>query len=295
VARAIGSVLAQTCLPEEIIVVNDGSTDGSEKLVAELKHPLVRLINQPNAGVSAARNWGIQKAHEEWIAFLDADDHWLPGYLETIITLSLKYPQCNIYATAYKIQTYVGEFKRIILRKLPFEDEAGILTNYFKVASHSDPPIHSSSVVIKKTILQEIGGFPICINSGEDLLMWARLALKNSIGYCTIPYSVFSLVDTSEKLRRARRAAQKDKVGTELIKLISVAPHSVSKDLKKYISHWFRIKASANLRVNNIELMWNYSIKSLKYNPFNLRIYEFLAISIFPKNLKSLILEKFKI
>ena len=104
VIRALNSVLSQTIQPEEIIVVNDGSTDGSEQLVNELNHPLVRLINQPNAGVSAARNRGIKEAKGDWIAFLDADDEWMPEYLETIKSLSEKYPPvfsaCNFLSSS---------------------------------------------------------------------------------------------------------------------------------------------------------------------------------------------------
>ena len=76
IKRAIESVLNQTFQKFEIIVVNDGSTDKSAEIVQNIKDPRIRLINQKNAGVSAARNRGIQEAKYEYIAFLDADDFW---------------------------------------------------------------------------------------------------------------------------------------------------------------------------------------------------------------------------
>jgi glycosyltransferase involved in cell wall biosynthesis len=69
IERALDSVLKQTVLPDEIIVINDGSTDGSDKIVEQLNHSLIALIHQKNSGVSAARNKGIDLAKNKWIAF----------------------------------------------------------------------------------------------------------------------------------------------------------------------------------------------------------------------------------
>jgi len=79
VRRAIESVLVQEHVPEEIILVDDGSTDGTREIVAE--YEAVQYIHQENAGASAARNLGVRTATCDWVAFLDSDDFWLPGHL----------------------------------------------------------------------------------------------------------------------------------------------------------------------------------------------------------------------
>ena len=101
IERAIYSVLNQTILPKEIIVVNDGSTDNGAEIVRNMQNPLIHLINQPNQGVAVARNKGIEEAKGEFIAFLDGDDEWMENHLEVICQLIKNYPECDIYATSF--------------------------------------------------------------------------------------------------------------------------------------------------------------------------------------------------
>ncbi|MDP8208206.1 MAG: glycosyltransferase family A protein [Candidatus Electryonea clarkiae] len=133
IARAIQSVLSQTYNDFELIVVDDGSTDASAKVVEEFNDPRQRLIRQPNAGECAARNRGIAESRTELIAFLDADDQWLPEHLIAIKCLSEKYPECGAFATAYDIvdppyHRYTANFETI--PKAPW---VGIIPNYFKM------------------------------------------------------------------------------------------------------------------------------------------------------------------
>ena len=92
------SVFTQTFQNFEIVIVDDGSTDNSVEEVEKFTDSRIRLIHQTNAGVSAARNRGIEAASGELIAFLDADDVWMPEYLATQYGLYQKYPECSVYA-----------------------------------------------------------------------------------------------------------------------------------------------------------------------------------------------------
>lgn len=281
ILATLDSVFGQTFLPKEIIVVNDGSTDGSEKLVEEINNPLIRLFHQTNAGVSAARNFGIEKATCEWIAFLDADDAWKPIYLETIKFLCDTYPNCEVLATAYELEDHKGNRKQIILNKIPFYGSHGELNNYFEVASCSHPPIWSSAVTVEKKAIRAIGGFPLGIKSGEDLLTWARLGMDFDFAYNLEPLSVFvqDPAHTYEALPN-RIPEKPDIVGSKLIQLLKGNPNDSG--LKKYISHWHIMRSATFLRLNQSKDARIEILKSLKFGPFVKKAYIFLFISVSP-------------
>jgi glycosyltransferase involved in cell wall biosynthesis len=182
IARAIGSVLNQTVQDFEIVVVDDGSTDRGRLKVEEFKNPCIRLIRQENAGVSAARNRGIEEAEGNWIAFLDADDAWKPNYLETISRLIDQYPEAGAYATAYEIILPNGKIVRPKYHAIPPPPWQGLLTSYFRSAM-GNPPVWSSATTVPKHVFHKVGGFAEGVPIGEDLDMWGRIALRYPIAF----------------------------------------------------------------------------------------------------------------
>ena len=93
IRRAIRSVMMQTIEDFEIIIIDDGSIDGSGDVVKTFLDSRIRLIRQENQGVSVARNNGVSNSRADFIAFLDADDEWLPRQLEDLLRLRKKYPE----------------------------------------------------------------------------------------------------------------------------------------------------------------------------------------------------------
>lgn len=290
VEQSLRSVFAQTFQPYEIVIVNDGSTDGSEQIVEQINHPLIRLIHQTNAGVSAARNKGIEEAKGDWIAFLDADDEWKPDFLDNMQMLAMTYPQCEVLASAYEMQDYSGARKSIILRKIPFKGEHGILSNYFEVASCSNPPICASAVVVKKDAIQSIGGFPVGIKSGEDLLTWARLALRFKIAYTRKSKAFFYKESSTPSKLPSRIPQTPDLVGSKLIELYKI--NRTIKGLKNYVSLWFRMRANCFIRNNYRIKALIESFKALAFAPFFYKNYSYLVFCILPKRILNLGMRK---
>jgi len=183
IIRAIDSVLNQTMPAHEIIVVDDGSDDVGGELVENLNNPKVRLFKQENLGQGAARNHGIKVATNDMIAFLDADDEWLPDFLEHIYWLWQNFPACGAYATASYTIRQAGNIVYSDLSLLPPAPWIGIIPNFFELFQHG-LAFNSSSVVIPKRIIDEIGGFRVDTRQSEDFDLWARIAIEYPIAFC---------------------------------------------------------------------------------------------------------------
>ena len=173
VGEALRSAVGQRLAPAEIVVVDDGSTDGGANVVRDwaARSPLVRLIEQANAGVCVARNRAVAESTGDYIAFLDADDAWRPGFLEEIAALIDEFPGCGLYCTAFDILSHEGEF--------PAEtpSERGVVANFFRDSAHRYIAIPSASCVPRR-VFEEAGGFPDGMKIGEDLYLWIKIARR---------------------------------------------------------------------------------------------------------------------
>ena len=189
IRKALETVCAQTYRDYEIIVVNDGSTDDSA-LVAEsyLQHAegiCYTIISQDNAGVAAARNRGVKHASGQYMAFLDADDWWEPDYLARMAELIADYPQAGVYGCNY---VYYKPGKTRVALNIP----TGYI-NYPKAYYEgSAMPIWTGATIMPKTVLEEMGGFPLGIKLGEDFLLWAKTALHYKVAFLNEPLAYYN-------------------------------------------------------------------------------------------------------
>ncbi len=183
VGGAIRSVLAQTHPVREIIVVDDGSQDATASVVRGFAAP-VRYLHQPNAGVSAARNRGVREASGDWVAFLDADDHWLPEKLDRQMELLQTRPDLH----------WCGCRPAYVKDGEPAPAEIPVPLKAFLRAPAAVPFFESlrqglvfqtSGVVVRRTVLQETGGFDESLRVNEDRDLWWRIAFRHPlVGYC---------------------------------------------------------------------------------------------------------------
>lgn len=285
VKRAIKSVLSQTFSDFELIVINDGSTDKGYEAVKSFDDARVILIHQENSGVSVARNRGIDAACSDFIAFIDADDEWMPNFLETIMDLKESYPFCKVFSTSY-FYCLKGVTYPLIIRGLPNGFKKGVLKDYFFIASRSRSPVHSSTVAVEKNVINTIGKFPSGIAIGEDLLTWARLASRYDIAYSTEPCAVIHCpINISE--RPGRIPDIEDFVGKELVNIMKSIDPKRGKGLKEYIAAWYRGRSVIFIQLGQCDQAIVELKKALKYST-SLKAIALLLLSVMPSKMPQL-------
>ncbi len=289
VRKTIESVVNQTFQNFEVIIVDDGSTDNSLRIVEEIQDDRLRIICQKNQGVSVARNTGIQNANYKYIALLDADDEWKPDYLSTQIELTQKYPTCDVFVCNYEIQYPDGTTAYPGINKLCFQGENGVLANYFEVASCSSPPICSINIVATKDAFLSVKGFPVGVKSGEDLLTWARLAESYSIAYSRKPLAVFNAPMFVTDRETRLEISQNDYIHNELSRLYE--GNKKKRGLKKYVGHWNVMRCAVFLESGQGLKAFKPAWRALKYTGPSLKILFFILMSIFPRSLQVYIME----
>ena len=176
--RAIKSVYMQSLPPFEIIVVDDGSNDGTKEWVRQ-KYPNVKYIYQENSGVSSARNKGIKIARGDWIALLDSDDEWLPNKLNKQIdkiksNLDVKILHSN--------EIWIRNGLRVNQMKKHKKFGGYIFEKCLDICR-----ISPSSVMLKKEIFDDIGTFDESLKVCEDYDLWLRITSKYPVCFLDIP------------------------------------------------------------------------------------------------------------
>ena len=199
IQATLESIFQQTILPDEVLVLDDGSTDSTVSILNSYK-PRITVFQQSNKGVATARNKLCELAQGELIAFLDHDDIWHPSYLEIQRKLFVDYPSAVAFFTGhvdfsgYGIYNWndslLKNFTDIrLISPLSFIKQYNKTTGYFASMSYC---------CISKKALSEIGPEPFCVSGADDFYLFNLLPLFGSIVYVTVPLVAYRLTSTAQ-------------------------------------------------------------------------------------------------
>ncbi len=186
IERTLRSVARQSVQPLEIIVVDDGSTDGSAEVVEAMALPLLKIVHQPNRGVSAARNRALEMAQGEWVALLDGDDCWEAEYLENVERMIDNYAAAGAIGTAF----LVDDGKSLVEGNTPTEE--GVVD--FFAESMSRYVLIPSATVFRRDLALAMGGFPEGMRMAEDQYLWTKIARTAQVAFSPRRLVIYSRV-----------------------------------------------------------------------------------------------------
>ncbi|HUU17730.1 MAG TPA: glycosyltransferase [Sedimentisphaerales bacterium] len=176
ITRAVDSVLAQSHPFDEVLIIDDGSTDNTAEIVRNYGDE-IRYFYQNNTGLSGAMNFGIKQARGEWIAVLDADDEWLPGFVKSHVKLISKSPDVKWTYCRHEEVTQNGRRCVQIPQAVEEEIEREGFLSYFRVAL-AGFGFGKCGFMIKRSVFDELGNFDPAMPNGMDRDMWRRIALR---------------------------------------------------------------------------------------------------------------------
>jgi glycosyltransferase involved in cell wall biosynthesis len=241
-----------------------------------------------------ARNVGVQQSSNAWVAFIDGDDEWLPNHLQVTDELRSRFPQCVAFGTAYQKIDAEGRVRKLRMPHNVSPDSYGIVERYFEWCVRYDHPIHSSAVVVKRTVLEELGGFPPGVRAGEDLLTWAKLACSGPLGFSSISTVLIHVpAQRSEiRARTIRLPDDPDNVGPALLDLTLRYPHMVG--IRAYVGDWHRIRATLYLEDDQVRACASELGKALSISAPTKKDVLLLLGCLVPHVLRVKLIERFR-
>lgn len=202
IRATLQSVCAQTYTDFEVIVVDDGSTDGGGGIADHFQDSRVRVIHKKNAGVCSARNRGIQESKGEFIALLDGDDQWDAEYLQEQVRMIKDFPKAAMWGINFA-EMSEGKLFRELQTGLP-KNFRGYVDHYFQMPGRISDLFCSSSVVIRRDVFDKVGYFDESLKYSEDIDMWYRIISNYPVAFFD-KYLVRYLYDAENRAMKRKR------------------------------------------------------------------------------------------
>jgi glycosyltransferase involved in cell wall biosynthesis len=293
IADAIESVLAQTYGEYEIIVVDDGSTDGTKSALAPYMGKIHHL-HQDNRGVSAARNAGIARARGEYIAFLDADDIWFPMKLDLQVRALKAHPEAGLAFTDFLDFDESGVTRQSRLNTWPqarawfdrqrIEDTEIACGPMYEDLLQTNW-IHASSAVVKRHVLGVVGLFDEACLSGEDTELWLRVARQHPLLCVNRVLSGYRYRSESLCGPTDSRAMRINRIVVQVLEKHlqqRLIPHGLEGSAKAALCQRYWAIGCTYFGENRFTEARRFLSQGIRYQPFNRRLWMYWWASFLP-------------
>ena len=257
VAAAVDSVLAQTLRDFELIVVDDGSSDGTPGAL-EAYGGALRCLRQENGGVSRARNHGIAESRGRFVAFLDADDAWGPSKLEKQVATLADRPGCRACYSA----VYLADQRLSVLSEQRSGD--GVVEYDSLLVNGNIVTGSASSVICERALLDEVGGFDEDLSLCADWDLWVRLSARTTFAYVDEPLAMYR--QSIGSMSRNPRLLEQDTLAL-LHKAFSGPSPPGARTRARAYGRQYRVLAGSHLQAGTYRDALRCFILSVRYDP----------------------------
>ena len=263
--KAIRSILSQTYKNFELVIVDDGSTDNSKKIISKyLYDPRIRYISQKNKGFSAALNKGIKESSGYLIGFIGQDDLWVPNKLELQEKFFVKHETIDLVHSNYHLVDQEGQITRIVRKKVPdFSSRKEVIEWLFLITN-----IAFETVLVKRKCFEEVGLFDERMVGYSDHDMWLRVA-----GCFNIDYMDLFLVKKREHTLQLSKVRRENMIKDEFLltkKNVDRYPFLKKFELRKiaplYYEWGLEMLQKGNNKAARLKLL-----KAIRCNPWSLK------------------------
>lgn len=192
IEKTLDTIFAQSCLPMEVLVIDDGSKDNTVKVIEKYRNlhantEIIRIFEQKNAGAGAARNKGIANALGNWIMFLDSDDLWEKQKIQTVVEVIQNKPDVGIVThNEYEVTENDRKHRRFVPRHKSYQKDENLFLQLYKGNLFS-----TSCMTVRKDILEKAGGFDEMLLSAQDYDLWIRISLYAQVIYLEEPLATY--------------------------------------------------------------------------------------------------------
>jgi len=279
IAEALDSVFEQTFKDFEVIVVDDGSTDDTRRIIENYPHQ-IKYFYQENGGPAKARNLGIRKSEGKYIAFLDADDLWLASKLEKQVAEFEKNPELGMVITENCLFDDAGVYRDVV-GKSNYLMHGDLVTNIFLKSGVVTP-----TVMVRRDVFGEIGLFEETLRIGEDDNMWIRIAFHYPVGFVDEP-----LAKIRDHQMRTMRVNQNYAVYTRasVEMLLNKYDRRLGDKIRKLVPRKF-YQGNFGIGYRHFEQEEYAEARkafreALKYDRWHLKAYAYILMTMVPKRI----------